>query len=164
MKNNLLLYGLIFSVVINIFQMVNATKILKKSENEVVETKKQLKKVTDSIKKIKEDDTFSLENNNNAIEYLYPNNPEVVKQKVYDDLIELNNGPKGNKLITYESPFGGKMMISNAKFLNHRYIIANYSDGKAWGEILIKYFYNPEGKSEFETIDNILYTHTINNQ
>ena len=44
MKRNLLLYGLVFSVLINIFQMVNSSNILKRSEEVSTISKKELKK------------------------------------------------------------------------------------------------------------------------
>jgi hypothetical protein len=50
MKRSFLWYGFLFSVLINIFQYVNATRILNKSEQVVQQSKKQVKIARDSIK------------------------------------------------------------------------------------------------------------------
>ena len=49
MKKSLLLYGLVFSVLINIFQIVNASNILKRSEEVSTISKKELKKAKDKL-------------------------------------------------------------------------------------------------------------------
>ena len=71
MKKSLLLYGLVFSVLINIFQIVNASNILKRSEEVSTISKKELKKAQDSIATLVDNDTFSLANNENAQEYYF---------------------------------------------------------------------------------------------
>ena len=63
MKRSFLLYGFLFSVLINIFQYVNATRILNKSEQVVQQSKKQVKIARDSIKLVNEQNFFSLEQN-----------------------------------------------------------------------------------------------------
>jgi hypothetical protein len=43
------------------------------------------------------------------------------------------------------------------KVLNHRWIIANYSDGMYWGDVVIKYFVDEKGKATFQTMDSYIY-------
>jgi hypothetical protein len=58
MKRSFLWYGFLFSVLINIFQYVNATRILNKSEQVVQQSKKQVKIARDSIKLVNEQNFF----------------------------------------------------------------------------------------------------------
>ena len=41
--------------------------------------------------------------------------------------------------------------------LNHRWIIAEYSNSNLWGQVLIKYFYNDDKPTDFETVETIMY-------
>ena len=158
MKKHLLLYGFLFSLLINIFQYVNSSKILNKSEEVVQNSRKEVKTARDSISKLLEANTFSLEQNTDAQEYFYPADFAKVQAKVKEDIMELNTAKKGNKLVPYEPINGTNFIIDGVKFLNHRWIIANYSDGKVWGEILVKYFHNEDKPSDFETVETVMYT------
>jgi hypothetical protein len=161
MKRNFLLYGLIFSVLINIFQYVNSSKILENQEDRIKKTKQTLDKATKENLVLKEANYFSLEQNDNAQEYYYPKDLDSIKSKVSEDLMATNNVKGNNVLIPYESVTGGKYLLNSHKFLNHRWIIANYSDGKGWGEVLIKYFHNTDKPTDFETVDAVFYQNTI---
>lgn len=161
MKRNLLLYALVFSVLINIFQMVNSSRILAREEEEVKKTIATLKIARDSLKTQNQQNYFSLEGNPDAQEYFAQYDLEKLKLKVSDDLMELNSTNKGNKYVPYEALNGKKFIIDKIKILNHRWLIANFSDGTAWGEVLIKYFHNEKAPTEFETIETLLYQHTV---
>jgi hypothetical protein len=161
MKRNLLLYGLVFSILINIFQMVNSSRILKRSEEVSTISKKQLKIAQDSIVKLIEKDKFSLDNNEFAQEYYFEHNLKALKSKVTEDLAAFNADKRGNKFVSYEQIGENPFLINNIKILNHRWIIANFSDGKVWGEVLIKYFHNIDKPTDFETVETLIYQETI---
>ena len=161
MKRNLLLYGLVFSILINIFQMVNSSRILKRSEEVSTISKKQLKIAQDSIVKLIEKDKFSLDNNEFAQEYYFEHNLKALKTKVTEDLAAFNADKRGNKYVSYEQISENPFLINNIKILNHRWIIANFSDGKVWGEVLIKYFHNIDKPTDFETVETLIYQETI---
>jgi len=162
MKRNLLLYGLVFSVLINIFQMVNSSSILKRSEEVSTISKKELKKAQDSIVKLLDDDKFSLDHNEYAQEYFIEHDLKALKTKVKEDLIAYNADKRGNKYVSYDQISDNPFLINNVKILNHRWIIANFSDGKAWGEVLIKYFINEDKSTDFETVETLIYQETLN--
>ncbi|CAM4397862.1 hypothetical protein [Flavobacterium terrigena] len=162
MKKNLLLYGLVFSVLINIFQMVNSSNILKRSEEVSTISKKELKKAQDSIVKLLDDDKFSLDHNEYAQEYYFEHNLKALKTKVKEDLMAFNADKRGNKYVSYEQIGENPFLINNIKILNHRWIIANFSDGKVWGEVLIKYFINEDKPTDFETVETLIYQETLN--
>jgi hypothetical protein len=47
--------------------------------------------------------------------------------------------------------------IIKVKVLNHRWIIADFSDGEYWGEVLLKYFVNDDQTITFEINQSLLY-------
>ena len=162
MKRSLLLYGIVFSVLINIFQFVNSSNILKRSEEVSTISKKELKKAKDSIVKLVENDRFSLDNNEYAQEYYFEHNLKALQTKVKEDLMAFNADKKGNKYVSYEQIGENPFLINSVKILNHRWIIANFSDGKVWGEVLIKYFHNTDKPTDFETVETLIYQETLN--
>lgn len=161
MKKNLLIYGLVFSVLVNIFQMVNSSRILKRSEEVSTISKKQLKIAQDSIVKLLDNDKFSLDYNENAQEYYFEHNLKELQAKVKEDLMDFNADKRGNKYVSYDQIGENPFLINSIKILNHRWIIANFSDGKVWGEVLIKYFHNTDKPTEFETVESLIYQETL---
>jgi hypothetical protein len=156
---NVILYALIFSLLFNVFQYVNSTKILEAKDKEVIKVKDRLKISRDSVASLANANYFALESDQDAQEYFYTNNLDYQKIaiKVKEDLITLNENKNGNKLVPYEPIDGKPFLINTSKILNHRWIIAEFSSGEFWGQLLIKYFVS-EGKStEFETVETILY-------
>ena len=162
MKRNLLLYGLVFSILINIFQMVNSSRILKRSEEVSTISKKQLKIAQDSMVKLLDNDKFSLDQNEFAQEYYLDHNLKALQTKVKEDLAAFNTNKRGNKYVSYDQVGENPFLINSIKILNHRWIIANFSDGKIWGEVLIKYFHNTDKPTDFETVETLIYSDTNN--
>ncbi|MFK7050092.1 MULTISPECIES: hypothetical protein [Flavobacterium] len=152
----LLLYGFIFSVLMNIFQLMYATK---KFNHDSQTTEKYKKKIKDSIAKIvaekEEGDYFSLVHNDKARDYFEDQDIDQLMPKIKEQLVEMNNNPKGNPLISYEG-----MVINKVRFLNHRWIIADFTGESGWGELILKYFVEPTGKVSFEPAEILMYPNT----
>ena len=156
---NVILYALIFSLLFNVFQYVNSTKILEAKDKEVIKVKDRLKISRDSVASLANANYFALESDQDAQEYFYTNNLDYQKIaiKVKEDLITLNENKNGNKLVPYEPIDGKPFLINTSKILNHRWIIAEFSSGEFWGQILIKYFVSEGKPTEFETVETVLY-------
>ena len=139
---NVILYALIFSLLFNVFQYVNSTKILDAKDKEVLKVKANLKTSRDSVATLANANYFALESDEDAQEYFFSNNLDYQKVavKVKEDLISLNENKKGNPLVPYEPIDGVPFLINTSKILNHRWIIAEFSCGDLWGQVLIKYF------------------------
>lgn len=156
---NVILYALIFSLLFNVFQYINSTKILEAKDKEVVKVKDRLKISRDSVFTLANANYFALESDQDAQEYFYSNGLDYQKTaiKVKEDLITLNENKNGNKLVPYEPIDGKPFLINTSKVLNHRWIIAEFSNGDFWGQILIKYFVSEGKPTEFETVETVLY-------
>ncbi len=57
----------------------------------------------------------------------------------------------------YASSEGRKMLINTVKMLNHKWIIANFTDGKHWGEVFLTYEIGENNLLKFELKEYFLY-------
>jgi hypothetical protein len=158
MKNTFM-YLFIFSLLINVFLYVNSNKILKSKDAEVIILKENMKAANVAIDSLKASDYFSIETDQDAQDYFYNKNLDYPKvmAKVNEDLVSLNANKNGNKLVPYEPLDGKPFLINKAKMLNHRWIVAEYSNTDLWGQVLIKYFYNDDKPTDFETVETVMY-------
>ncbi len=162
---NVILYAFVFSLLFNVFQFVNSTKILEGKETEVQKVKTQLKTSRDSLMQLSNSNYFALENDEDAQEYFFSNNLDYQKVavKVKEDLIVLNENKNGNQLVPYEPIDGKSFIVNTSKILNHRWLIAEFSNGDLWGQILVKYFVSADRPTEFETVETVLYERQTKN-
>jgi len=156
---NVILYALVFSLLFNVFQFVNSTKILNGKETEVQKIKAHLKSSRDSVMQLSNANYFALESDEDAQEYFFSNNLDYQKvaAKVKEDLIVLNENKNGNRLVPYEPIDGKPFIVNTSKILNHRWLIAEFSNGDLWGQILVKYFVSAGKSTDFETVETVLY-------
>lgn len=165
MKKSLMLYLFILAILMNLFTYSFYSGELKFQQERYDKTTKKLR---DSINlvttKLADADYFSLEHNENAQNYfdnsasggkviLYEKLIPVVKEK----LLDLNANPNGNPYTGQDTMDGKKFIINKVKILNHRWIIADYSNGEFWGEVLLKYFVNDDESITFELNQTWLY-------
>lgn len=162
---NVVLYALVFSLLFNVFQFVNSTKILEAKDQEVVKVKNHLKTARDSVSQLANANYFALESDENAQEYFYNSNLDYQKVafKVKEDLMVLNENKNGNKLVPYEPIDDKPFIVNSSKILNHRWLIAEFSNGDLWGQILVKYFVSADKSTEFETVETVLYERQTKN-
>ena len=164
MKQSFLLYLFILALVFNVFTYAYYSK-------EVAFQKEQLDKLTkkSQAKEFKLNDNlidanyFSLENNEKAQNYFYSDVPEknvdyaTLIPLLKDKLMDFNDDPNGNPYTGQEKLGANKFIINKIKVLNHRWIIADYSDGEYWGEVLLKYFVNDDKSISFEVNQSLVY-------
>lgn len=100
---------------------------------------------------------FSLENNDDALAYYDHLELEDPSRYIADKLLETNEKRGSNPLIPYEG-MEGDFKLNRIEILNHKWIVADFSDGKFWGEILIKYELKDDLGIDFALLDHLLYT------
>ncbi|HSD13803.1 MAG TPA: hypothetical protein VLB74_04070 [Flavobacterium sp.] len=155
------LYLFILSLLFNVFQYMNSTKILKTQSKEIESAKAKTKMVRDSsdivYNQMLDANYFSLEMDDESINYFENYSIPELSEKIKNELLALNDKPNGNPLVPYDPIDGNKFIINKIKILNHRWIIADVYSGQIRGEILIKYFVNENKPTDFETIETILH-------
>lgn len=164
MKNSLLLYLFIIILLLNVFTYMYFSKELAFEKDKSAKTEVKLKKDLGAVNtKLTDANYFSLEKNENAQNYFNPDNATKTIQVeklipfVTEKLMDLNADPKGNPFVGQDQIGANKFIINKVKILNHRWIIADFSDGEYWGEVLIKYFINDDETVSFETFQSLLY-------
>ncbi len=158
MKKQLFLYLFIVSALINVFTYMYYSKKDATIEKRFEDKNKRMKDSISQFENVLYDaNYFSLENNQNAQEYF--SNYDVTKllPQIKDALLAYNDAPEGNKYVDQPKMGEQKFIINKIKVLNHRWIIADYSNGTLWGDVLIKYFVKDDNSITFETVDNFLY-------
>lgn len=164
MKKSLFLYLFILSVLMNIFTYMYFSKQVAYDETHFKKTNERYKdSLTSVTTKLDDANYFSLENNQNAQNYFDQGDGkkfipyEKLIPYVKEKLMDLNDNPKGNPYTGQDQIGAQKFIINKVKVLNHRWIIADYSDGEYWGEVLLKYFVNEDETISFEIIQSLLY-------
>ncbi|WP_240640284.1 hydrolase [Mangrovimonas spongiae] len=175
MKQRIFMYLFIFTLLFVVFQYVNSKKILEEYESKIstyeekVSTLEQnLVDNQEMIAQLEERTfnmaQFSLEDSDAAMTYFEDQGYRIsdLVPFIKDQLYETNFAERDNHpIVPYAPMTDGKMMIDAIRILNHKWIIANFSDGKYWGELLISYEITAEKELKFELIKSFLYVSNI---
>lgn len=158
MKKQLYLYLFILASLICAFTYMYFTKQI---AFERTNNKAEIKSVRDSLimisNQLEDADYFSLEHNQRSQEYFVNQSPQKLLPIIRESLLAYNDDPKGNIYTGQEKMGEQKFIISKIKILNHRWIMADYSNGELWGDVLIKYFVEEDGKITFQVMDSFLF-------
>lgn len=158
MKKSLFLYLFIIATLMALFTFMFYSKQVKFEQQrfEAFQTK-----MADSINsmqvRLQDSDYFSIESNTNAQDYLYPNDYAKISTKVNETLMDFNDNPQGNPYTGYDQLGEQKFIINKIKVLNHRWVVADFSDGSLWGDALIQYFIEEDGTITFKVMQSFLY-------
>ncbi|MEJ6556396.1 MAG: hydrolase [Flavobacteriaceae bacterium] len=159
MKLKIFIYLFVFTALILVFQLVNSSKVVN-YQVEMIQEKiariDTLRQQLDKSEQAYADDVyFSLDRNEEAMAYFEDLSIEDlitrIKDKVYD-----SNAVKGDNPLVPFTGTGGKFLINKVKILNHKWLIADFSDGTYWGELWIQYAVNGED-IRLEVKDYLLY-------
>jgi hypothetical protein len=161
MKNKIFLYLFIFAALICLYLLVSNNTIQKVKNAQIKKLDSEIVALKDSVQgvqlKVLDLQYFSLENNDDALAYYDHLNLKDPSRYIADKLLETNESKGDNPLIPYEG-MEGSFKINKIKILNHKWILTDFSDGKFWGELLIKYELKDDLSVDFTLIDHLLYT------
>ncbi len=162
MRKSLLLYLFVFAVLIAIFQYVSSRKMLESKDEKISAVEQEMEELRlrcDSATAESNDaEIFSFAENDAALSYFEDRgyDPSKIAQRVKDQIIGMNKASEDNELVPFEG-MEGYMRINNIKILNHKWIIASFTDGSYWGEVFIKYSIDDENNLFLETQESLLY-------
>ncbi|MGB3152205.1 MAG: hydrolase [Maribacter sp.] len=161
MKDKIFLYLFIFAALIGLYLFVSSGKIVDANNKSIQALKSEIAALQDSVQdsrlQVLEMQYFSLENNDDALAYYDYLGFENPTGYISDKLLETNESQGDNPLVPYEG-MQNDFKINKIKTLNHKWILADFSDGKYWGELLIKYELKDDLGVDFTLIDHLLYT------
>ena len=160
MKNKITLYLFVFSALVLIFQLINSKKILDDQTERLVNLKAENKFNEVALLKLQnqldEVNDFSLEENEYALSYFKDININNITNRIKDQLYKKNLLMDKDELIPYAT-MDRTFLINKVKVLNHKWLIANFSDGTLWGELLIFFNIDKSGDISFELKEHFLY-------
>ncbi len=141
---------------------MNEKNIFESQENSIEKLEVEVAKQTDSVAVlndiVRDLDYFTLQGNGNAMDYLERLGYEaadvetLVSEQIYDLNLQKGNSP----LVPFEG-MNGSMKINKLKFLNHKWIQADFTDGTYWGEMILEYYINEKGEAGLTPIASFLY-------
>jgi len=158
------MYLFIFSVLLIIFQYTNSKGIIDKYEKDINTYKTKnldLKaKVEKQATQIEDLSYFTIDGNEEAIDYF--ENQGIDTSKLFpmlkDGLLDMNVYEGiDHPIVPFASMTESKIVINQIKILNHKWILANFTDGKHWGELFINYKITDEGDITYKLDDYFLY-------
>ncbi|QAA80958.1 hydrolase [Aequorivita sp. H23M31] len=162
MKRQIFLYLFLFTLLLVIFQYMNEKSIFENQENKIDNLRAKLEVAEDSISdlndKVGELNYFTLQGNENAMSYLesfgYDSNDieKLVTNQIYDQNLLKGNNP----LVPFDG-MNGEMKINKLKFLNHKWILADFTDGTYWGEMILEYSIGEDKVLTLNTIASTIY-------
>ena len=161
MRKPIFLYLFVFSALIALYLAVSGSRNLEERNAQIQTLETSVSALEDSLQQARlqvlDMKYFSLENNDDALAYYDHLNLENPSRYIADKLLETNESPGNNPLVPYEG-MEGDFKINKIKLLNHRWIIADFSDGKFWGELLLVYELRDDLGVDFTLLDHLLYT------
>lgn len=146
-----------------LFQYVNSKRVFEDMNRKLDGYKNQLERCKDSVALLEDENLdlshFNLERNEDAISYFENQGFNVAEliPLIKDELYKLNEAKGEHPIIPYASEEGKRMMINTVKLLNHKWIIADFSDGHYWGELFLTYEITEEQQLKFNLVESFLY-------
>ncbi|HET8754331.1 MAG TPA: hypothetical protein VFM59_08210 [Salinimicrobium sp.] len=162
MRKSLFLYLFVFAALLAIFQYVNARRMLESKnediealENELASTQQQNDSLASENSSL---NYFTLDSNEEAISYFEEQGLDAaeVANQIENQIISQNKADADNPLVPYEG-MEGKMRVNKIKILNHKWILADFTDGTYWGEMFISYYIDENNNLILETENSFLY-------
>lgn len=163
MKQRIFMYLFIFTLLIVLFQYVSAKRVFVDMDRELVKSRKEAIKFKDSVAVLRKDNWeashFNLERNEDAITYFEKDGYKIdaLIPFIKDELYKLNEVKGQHPIIPYAASAGRKMLLNTVKMLNHKWIIADFSDGEFWGEIFLTYEITADKELKFTLVESFLY-------
>lgn len=159
MKTKIFIYLFAFTALILVFQLVNSSKVVKYQATTIAEKIAKIDNLKDSLEQVETDYAnsvhFSLDQNNEAQAFYPATEAKEIILKVEEKIYESNAAKGDNPLILFTG-IERKFLINKVKVLNHKWAIADFSDGSNWGEILIAYRF-VDNEVTLQVIDQLLY-------
>ncbi|WP_256867535.1 hydrolase [Winogradskyella forsetii] len=164
MKHKILMYLFIFSVLLLIFQYVNSKNIIDKYEKDIVTVKSQLSESEERIKTLEAQNFelgyFNIEGNEDALTYFEAQgyNTEKLIPAIIEGLYNMNDYEgEDHPIVPYVSMTDSKLLINKVRILNHKWIIANFTDGEFWGEIFVSYEIDKNNDLKYKLVEYLMY-------
>lgn len=162
------MYLFIFSVLLLIFQYVNSKNIIDKYEKDIVTVKAKLAESEKAQKTLEEQNFelsyFDIDRNEDALSYFEAQGYDTSEliPAIIEGLYNMNDYEgDDHPIVPYVSTTSSKLLINKVRVMNHKWIVANFTDGNFWGEIFVTYSIDENNDLKYKLVEYFLYP-TIN--
>lgn len=164
MRNKIFLYLFVFASLIALYLFVSSGTLAESKDATIGKLQSEVVSLKDSVQqlniKVLDVQHFSLENNDYALENYAHLNIENPERYIADKLLETNETKGNNPLVPYEG-MEGDFKINKISVLNHKWILAEFTDGKHWGEMILDYKLKEDLGIDFTLTSHLLYSSTF---
>lgn len=158
------MYLFIFSALLIIFQYVNSKNIIDKYEKDIKTCKANLvsaeKEIADLEEQNFELNYFNIDRNDNALDYFIAQgyNVDELINAITEGLYNMNAYEgEDHPIVPYVSMTDSKLLINKIRIVNHRWILANFTDGEFWGEIFVTYDIDDNNNLKYKLVEYFIY-------
>lgn len=164
MKSRVFMYLFIFSALAFIFQYVNSKNILDKYEKDIKAFKTTIETQEKTITQLEDENFeltyFNIERNDNALDYFIAQGYDTAKliTAIKEGLYDMNDYEgEEHPIVPFVSMTGSKLLINKIRIVNHKWILANFTDGEYWGEIFVKYDIDENNDLKYKLVEYFMY-------
>jgi hypothetical protein len=158
MTRKIFQYLFLFSLLIALFFYVNGRNQSTFFNDKLDRLTKKTEKLTDSISQLNinhhNKTYFSLDGNHDAQAFFKDLSPTAIEQLIEDHILSLNSASKGNPIL---SPIGKNYIINKIQLVNHHWLLADFTNGERWGDILVYYKIDSKNIVSLQLIDHVFY-------
>ncbi|MEO1031035.1 MAG: hydrolase [Bacteroidota bacterium] len=164
MKSRVFMYLFIFSTLIIIFQYVNSKNIIDKYEKDIKTYKAKIETQEKAIADLEEQNFdlnyFNIDRNDNALDYFIAQgyNADELIAAITEGLYDMNDYEgEDHPIVPFVSMTNSKLLINKIRIVNHRWILANFTDGEHWGEIFVTYDIDENNDLKYKLVEYFMY-------
>lgn len=158
MTRKIFQYLFFFALLIALFFYVNARNQSNFYSDKLERLVNKAERLTDSIAQLtinhQSKAYFSLEGNHDAQSHHQGLSSDFIEGSIEDEILSLNEKSGGNPLL---KPLGKDFIINKIQVVNHRWVLADCTDGDRWGDVLMTYNIDPKNKVTLKLIDHVFY-------
>ncbi|WP_235047045.1 DUF4315 family protein [Winogradskyella psychrotolerans] len=143
---------------------MNSKNIIDKYEADIVKVKAKVAEKEQTIKTLEEQNFelsyFSIDRNEDAYNYFEAlgYDTEQLIPAIVEGLYNMNDYEgEDHPMVPYVSTTDSKLLINKVRVMNHKWIVANFTDGALWGEIFLTYSIDENNDLKYKLVEYFLY-------
>jgi hypothetical protein len=151
-------------VLLIIFQYVNSKNIIDKYEVDIKKYKTKIVQNDSTIASLDDQNFelsyFSIDRNDNALDYFVVQGYDVDEliMAIKEGLYAMNNYEgDDHPIVPFVSMTDSKLLINKVRIMNHKWIVANFTDGEYWGEIFLTYSIDENNDLKYKLVEYFMY-------
>lgn len=164
MKARIFMYLFIFSALLIIFQYVNSKNIIDKYEKDIKKFKAKIEAQDQTITALEDQNFelnyFNIDRNDNALDYFIAQgyDADQLLKAITEGLYNMNDYEgEEHPIVPFVSMTNSKLLINKIRIVNHKWILANFTDGEFWGEIFVKYDLDEKNDLKYTLVEYFMY-------